>query len=296
MTSQTSPATAAASPAPLPPAPHTSHFVEARGLKLHYLDYGTPGRAPMLCVHGGAAHAHWFDFIATGFVADHHVRSIDLRGHGDSARGAPQDYVYKHYAADLNAAIEKLDLTDFTLIGHSMGGMCCLLYAATYPGRVGRLVVIDSTFHMTEDRVSNLRNVGSREGSSYGSRDEFIARFRLRPAGTTAHPAVLRHLSEVSARQSEDGRWRPKFDRNVYAQRVPINGIPFWEKIKTPALVVRGDRSPRISDETFAEIKKRCPQAELVAVANSDHHVTLDNPQGFIDAVRDWLDRQPKNG
>ena len=294
MASQQTPATSApASPAPLPPAPYTSHAVEAGGLKLNYLDYGTAGRAPMLCVHGGAAHAHWFDFIATGFVADHHVRAIDLRGHGDSGRGVAQDYVYARYAADLNEAIEKLDLRDFLLVGHSMGGMCSLFYAATYPGRVGKLVVIDSTFHMTEDRVSNLRNVGSREGSSYASRDEFIARFRLRPAGTTAHSAVLRHLAEVSARQSEDGRWRPKFDRNVYAKRVPIDGIPFWEKIKTPALVVRGGRSPRISDETFAEIKKRCPQAELVAVANSDHHVTLDNPVGFVEAVRGWLQRQP---
>lgn len=277
---------------PLPPAPYTRHVVEAGGLRLNYLDYGTAGRTPMLCVHGGAAHAHWFDFIATGFVADHHVRAIDLRGHGDSERGAPHEYVYRRYAADLAEAIEKLDLDDFLLVGHSMGGMCSLVYAATYPGRVGRLVVIDSTFHMTEDRVANLRNVGSREGRSYATREEFLAGFRLRPAGTTAHPAVLRHLAEVSARQSEDGRWRPKFDRNVYAQREPIYGIPFWEKIRIPALVVRGDRSPRISPETFAEIKKRCPQAELAAIANSDHHVTLDNPQGFVDAVRGWLKRQ----
>ena len=54
----------------------------------------------MLCVHGGAAHAHWFDFVATGFIEDHHVRAIDLRGHGDSAPGDPQDYLYTRYAAE----------------------------------------------------------------------------------------------------------------------------------------------------------------------------------------------------
>jgi len=293
MAAQQSSGASAASPVRLlPPAAYTSHYVEAGGRKLHYLDYGRAGGAPMLCVHGGAAHAHWFDFIATGFIEDHHVRAIDLRGHGDSAPGEPQDYVYTRYAADLNEAIETLDLRDFLLVGHSMGGMCCLLYAATYPGRVGKLVVIDSTFHMTEDRVSNLRNVGSRDGRSYATRDEFISGFRLRPAGTTAHPDVIRHLAEVSSKQTPDGRWRPKFDRNVYAQRVPIYGIPYWEQIKTPALVVRGALSPRISDETFAEIKKRCPQAELASVANSDHHVTLDNPAGFVEAVRGWLRRQ----
>jgi pimeloyl-ACP methyl ester carboxylesterase len=36
------------------------------------------------CVHGGAAHGHWFDFFAPGFVTDFHVRALDFRGHGDS--------------------------------------------------------------------------------------------------------------------------------------------------------------------------------------------------------------------
>jgi len=42
----------------LQPAPATSRFIEAGGLLLHYLDYGTSGGIPMLCVHGGAANAH----------------------------------------------------------------------------------------------------------------------------------------------------------------------------------------------------------------------------------------------
>src|SRR5215210_6872387 len=64
-------------------APSTSHFVEAGGLKFHYLDYGTAGLPPMLCIHGGAGHAHWYDFVAPGFNKDYHVLSLDLRGHGD---------------------------------------------------------------------------------------------------------------------------------------------------------------------------------------------------------------------
>ena len=73
------------------PAAATSGNVEAGGLKLHYLDYGTAGRPPMLCVHGGAAHAHWFDFVAAGFNADYHVRALDPRGHGDSAWSDPPE-------------------------------------------------------------------------------------------------------------------------------------------------------------------------------------------------------------
>ena len=66
------------------PAPYTSHMVEAGGARLHYLDYGTAGRPSILCVHGGAAHSHWFDFFASGFVPDFHVRALDFRGHGEA--------------------------------------------------------------------------------------------------------------------------------------------------------------------------------------------------------------------
>src|SRR4051812_33372743 len=97
----------------LKPASATSHFVEANGIKLHYLDYGTAGRRPMLCVHGGAAHAHWFDYIAPGFTADHHVLSLDQRGHGESAHADAATYNWKTFAADIDAFAEKLDLRDF---------------------------------------------------------------------------------------------------------------------------------------------------------------------------------------
>src|SRR5512147_863173 len=94
----------------LQPAIYSSRFAEAGGLRLHYLDYGTVGRPAMLCLHGGAAHAHWFDFVAPGFSADYHVRALDLRGHGDSAWADPPAYSYQRYASDLAEVVEKLDL------------------------------------------------------------------------------------------------------------------------------------------------------------------------------------------
>jgi pimeloyl-ACP methyl ester carboxylesterase len=273
------------------PAPSASGFVEAGGLRLHYLDYGTAGRPAMLCVHGGGAHAHWFDFVARDFSADYHVLAPDLRGHGDSAWGGPLEYTYELFASDLAEVVEKLDLRDFVLIGHSMGGMASLMYAATYPGRVGRLVVADTTLHMAPERIAAMREVGARQGSSYATRDEFVTRYRLRPTGTTAAPGVIRHVAENGARQLDDGSWRHKFDRNVYARRVSVNGLPYWNQIGIPALLVKGDRSPRISPQIVAAVKARCPHVELAEVSHSDHHVTLDNPSGFSRAVQAFLAR-----
>ena len=89
------------------PAPFKNHVIEANGVKLNYLDYGTAGRTPMLCLHGGAVNAHWFDFVAAGFTANYHVRAMDQRGHGDSAHAQPPDYSYARYAADVAAVVER---------------------------------------------------------------------------------------------------------------------------------------------------------------------------------------------
>jgi pimeloyl-ACP methyl ester carboxylesterase len=270
-------------------ASHEDRHVEVNGINLHYLDYGTEGRPPMLCLHGGAVTAHWFDFVAGGFTADYHVRALDQRGHGDSGRADPPSYRYEEYASDAEEVMAKLGMKDVVLVGHSMGGLVSLVHEAMFPGRVKALVVIDSTLRSTPDRVSNLHQIGNREGSSYATNEEFIERFRVRPDGTQALPEIIRYLAERGGRQDENGRWRHKFDRNVYSKRELIDIPPLWDRVKIPALIVKGGLSNRVTPEIVADIKARAPQVELAEVPGSEHHVTLDNPSGLVAVVKRFL-------
>jgi pimeloyl-ACP methyl ester carboxylesterase len=274
----------------LVPARAASRYAEVNGLRLHYLDYGTEGAQPMLCVHGGAAHGHWFDFVAAGFTPDHHVLALDLRGHGDSEWADPPVYTFQTYADDIEAFAEKLDLRDFILVGHSMGGMVALNHAALHPGRAAKLVVVDTRTLMSADRIAKMREFGAKPASSYASEDELVARYRLEPAGTQkAAPEVIRHMARNSGRQRPDGRWQHKFDRSVYAMFERADGLPLWARVKIPALLVKGSSSKRIDAKMVEEVRARAPQIEVVEVADADHHVTLDNPRGFVEAVRGFL-------
>ena len=292
MSSQANAADIKAVSADLQPASSTSTWAEADGLKLHVLDYGTKSLPPMLCIHGGGAHGHWFDYVAPGFTPDYHVRALDLRGHGESDWAEPPVYTFDHYASDVARVVEQLDLRDLVLIGHSMGGMVSLVYAATHPARLSKLVVVDTRTLMSADRIARMREFGARPPSSYPTRGELVERYRLEPAGTQiAPPHVVRHMAEHSARQHTDGTWRHKFDRRVYATFERRDGMPLWGEVRVPALIVKGQLSNRVDAEMMAGVRQRAPQVQFAEVAASDHHVMLDNPAGFVEAVRAFLQK-----
>ena len=280
-------------PSALQPAAYTERTIEIAGLKLRLQDYGTPGKPAMLCLHGGAANAHWYDFVAQGFTDDYHVRAVDLRGHGDSQwdNSPAPSYGYQQHAADVNELAEKLDLRDFVLIGHSMGGMISSVYSATYPGRVKTFILVDTTIKMTPERIAGFSAISNREGRHYASQEEFIAAYKVHPGGSTAAPEIHRHIAQSSGRRFDDGRWRHKVDRKVYGNREMVDSFPLWNKIKIPTLLMKGERSPRIDPVTVADVKSRAPQVEVAEVANADHHITLDNPAGFIQVARAFLDK-----
>lgn len=272
------------------PAAATSRTVAAGGLELHYLDYGSAGRPPLLCVHGGAAHAHWYDYFAGEFTRDFHVRALDQRGHGDSPWAEPPDYTTPRMAADLHEVAEALDLRDYVMVAHSMGGQIALNYAVRHPGRLARLVVVDSTLRLSPERLALMHARGARQ-SSYGTLDELVARYKLMPAGSTAPPEVAQHLARHAGRPSADGRWRHKFDRNVYAQRGSIDLVGLLARLTVPTLLVKAAINPRITPEIVAEVKATAPQVDVVEVAGAGHHVMLDEPAVLAREIRAFLAR-----
>src|SRR5437899_1221124 len=80
--------------------------VKVNGLRLNFLEWGMSGR-PVLCfLHGGSAHAHWFDLVAPAFVDRFHVIALDQRGHGESQWAAPPAYATENFSADLLGVID----------------------------------------------------------------------------------------------------------------------------------------------------------------------------------------------
>src|SRR5256712_9875438 len=132
-------------------------FVEIDGLRLSFLEWGIAG-CPVICfLHGGSAHAHWFDLVAPAFVDRFHVIALDQRGHGESQWAAPPAYATENFSADLLGVIDAFGWRRVALIGHSMGGHNAMSFSAWHPDRVSALVIVDSRPAIPTDRLGRLR-------------------------------------------------------------------------------------------------------------------------------------------
>jgi pimeloyl-ACP methyl ester carboxylesterase len=264
-------------------------FRASDNLLLHCLDYGGQGRPLLLFLHGGSAHAHWWDFVAPAFTERFHVMALDQRGHGDSPWTREWAYGTRHYIADLHQIITAWKLGRPILVGHSMGGHNVLVYAGTYSQTVRAIAAIDSPATYPPFARQALKEMAQRPSRRFDSLEAAVAAFRTVPDGTMAAPEVMRHIALNSFRQDDEGKWVHKMDRRTML-REPIDGWPLLAQIQCSALYVRPASSPMPRDYG-QEIAARMPHGHLAIVPDSHHHVLLDNPTGLIAALDEFFTR-----
>ena len=265
----------------------TVTFRASDNLPLHCLDYGGRGWPPLLFLHGGSAHAHWWDFVAPAFTGRFHVMALDQRGHGDSPWTSEWAYGTRHYIADLDQIIRSWEFGPPILVGHSMGGHNVLVYAGTHSQQARAIAAIDSPATYPAFAKQALKEMADRPSRRFDSLEVAMAAFRTVPNDTMAAPEVMRQVALNSFRQESDGKWVHKMDRRTMV-REPIDGWPLLPQIQCPALYVRPASSPMPRDYG-QEIAKRMPHGHLASVPDSHHHVLLDNPKGLILALEQFF-------
>jgi pimeloyl-ACP methyl ester carboxylesterase len=263
-------------------------YVEINRLRLHFLESGEVG-APGVCfLHGGAAHAHWFDAVTPAFVDRFHVLALDQRGHGDSQWVEPPAYGTEDFVADLLGLMNTMGWARMTLVGHSMGGHNAMTFAAWHPERVAALVIVDSRPAIPRERLDFMHARGRRLPRVHTSEEAAVASFRLLPRETVADPRLLAHIARAGLARRDDG-WGWRFDPATHGARQPVDAWPLLGKITAPTLIVRAGLSPILPVEMAERLRASIPEARLVTIPDAYHHLTLDAPAEFTAALDEFL-------
>ena len=264
----------------------------ANGLVLNCLDHGGEGKPPMLFVHGGSAHAHWWDFIAPAFVADFHVLALDQRGHGESEWPKEWQYSSLDYVADLEQIIDHWGLGAPVLIGHSMGAHNVLVYASRNSKKLRAMIAIDTPPDYSRFAVEFLRTYAVKPPRRFESIEEAVRNFRVLPRETLAKKETLNHVAHHTYRRLEDGSWTHKLDRRTLS-REPLQVWDQLSQISCPALIVKVTKSPVLEINAARRMVATLPKGNLEQIDDSYHHVMLDNPEALIAALRKFTATLP---
>ena len=136
----------------LPGYPFAPHYVEVDGLRIHYIDEGPRGAAPVLLLHGEPSWSYLYrKMVPVLTAAGHRAVAPDLVGFGRSDKPVRrEDYTYQRHVDWMRGVIEQLDLRSITLVSQDWGGLIGLRLAAEHPQRFARIVTAN-TFLPTGD-------------------------------------------------------------------------------------------------------------------------------------------------
>jgi haloalkane dehalogenase len=130
-------------------APHYSEIADRETgtpLRLHYLDEGPQGAAPVLLLHGEPSWSYLYrNFVGPLAAAGHRVVAPDLIGFGKSDKPAARgDYTFERHVQWMSDWLLGLDLKDITLFCQDWGGLIGLRLVAAFPDRFARLVIANT--------------------------------------------------------------------------------------------------------------------------------------------------------
>jgi 3-oxoadipate enol-lactonase len=125
--------------------PASAYYTTTAGKKLHYLRTGNQSGPLLLCLHGLGGSSDTFTPLLSYFPSNHNTVLLDFPGFGKSpALQAPKTISVAGHVADVSELIQALQLQSqhVVIIGHSLGAIVALQYAAQSPESVGGLVLL----------------------------------------------------------------------------------------------------------------------------------------------------------
>lgn len=290
-------------------------FVEANGVRLHWLRWETQDgmkRTPVLLLHATGFLAWLWQPVAEVLASRFTVWAIDTRGHGDSVFvGAPQEaeaghkatYDWHNFVDDCAGFMDAVGLRGIPLVGHSSGGATAAYLAATRPGYVSRLVLIEPIarppgYEGGMQRPNELSEGARKRRMVWESREEMVESYRRKETFRNWPREVLRLYAEHGLRRLEGGdgvsgpfelKCWPEVEAQVFDNSASLDTWEVAALITAPTLVLVGETTNPYLRLMSTAIAQRIPGAHAGTIDEAGHLAPMERPEAVAEAITDWL-------
>jgi pimeloyl-ACP methyl ester carboxylesterase len=229
-------------------------YAPVNGINIYYEIYGQG--PPLLLLHGNSQSIASFALQIPELAAHYQVIAVDTRGQGRSSENG-RPYTYDLFAEDMNALLDHLRLDSARVVGWSDGGNTGLIMAMRYPAKVKKLVAMGANVFIDQSVVS--------------SQIFKTLRRELRQTANDTSYAARNNARLVKLLLTEP--------RHTFAELAAVS---------CPVLVMAGEKDiikPGHTQGIAAHLRR----GTLRIVPNETHDYPRENPEGFNQAVLDFL-------
>lgn len=255
------------------------------GVKIQYKVNEGDKKTTLVFLHGGGGSLTAWEIMLPLFKG--RIITVDLRGHGLSDRPSKkEDYTLEKHAEDILSILNKEKLEKAVLIGHCLGSMVAATFAATYPQRVGKLILINTNYEFPlfigqtpiKQCLYLILNL-----------IKYLFPFKAIPAKGVDYSKF------VGSFDIDFKRFKADLDvMGVYAairQGLALldwNGKKYFQKIKAPTLVIASTNDFLYPRGTGEKVIALVSNAKLEYV-NSNHISVINNPEEVYRKIKDFL-------
>lgn len=267
------------------------------GDSIHYIDVGKGD--PVVFIHGAVGDYRTHAAQIDTFSNNHHVISYSRRFAypNNQVINDPASVSVASHAKDLAAFLKALNLGPAHLVGHSYGADIALLVAADHPELVKKLILgepfIPSLLQKVPggDTILNnfITNTFAPVGEAFKNNNNEAA-VKALINGVMGDTLYYNRLPQED-RDIMLANWQEVKSIFSGKDNFPVITCDDVKKIKTPVLLVRGDRSPPVFLLMIDELNRCLSNREIATLTNTSHGLEYENPAGFNRAVLGFIDK-----
>ncbi|MBI2153241.1 MAG: alpha/beta hydrolase [Candidatus Rokubacteria bacterium] len=273
--------------------------VSVNGLSLAVQDW--PGKGPaVVCIHGLTANHTCWQSMADILAPDYRLIAYDLRGRGESDK-PPKGYSLEIHAGDLGALLDHFGLKRALIMGHSLGAHIGLCFAARFPKRVQKLILVDGGLDVRAEIFDSLAPAVNRLGVEFPSMEMFLQMLRGLPMFQGRWNDYLERYFRYDVEVLPSGAVRSKVAKHAIEEEVAnLVRERLWvlhHQVRCPTLILRAPdglltaTDCLMTQEEAEAMAHTIPKSRLVVVPKTNHYTVLlgKNPKAN-QAIRRFLE------
>ena len=248
----------------------------------------------ILCIHGITANSRFWDCLASALASHHRVIAMDLRGRGHSDK-PPTGYSIKHHCKDILTLMNDQGLERPVLMGHSLGAFISLVFAARYPQRVDRLILVDGGGKLSEKQMAKvfagIKPSLDRLGKIFHSFEDYISQMKqapyLQPWNSYMETYFRYEVEEVKG--GVRSRVHPKHIEEEALNLKKVDPAQFYKRVQSPTLILRATKGMLTEDDLLlpegvvGRMVREIPNAKRIDVKGTNHYSILFQPNKMRD-------------